>query len=64
MSTLLIKATAALLEATLVVTSPALIAWAAYTVHPSLGLAGLGVGMVAGPWIVLWTASLIWEATA
>jgi hypothetical protein len=64
MRTLLIEATAALLMTTLAITSPVLIAWAAYTVDPILGAAGLGVGMVAGPWIVFWTASLILEAVA
>ena len=45
----LVKITTALIETLLVISSPALIAWAAYSVQPELGLAGLGVGMVAGP---------------
>lgn len=62
--TFLINAAAALLETTLVITSPALIAWVAYLVHPDLGLAGLGVGMVAGPYGVMAAADFIAEVAA
>tara|TARA_R110000744_G_scaffold102988_2_gene197674 strand:- start:1180 stop:1374 length:195 start_codon:yes stop_codon:yes gene_type:complete len=64
MTELLIKLTAVLFETTLVIISPALISWVAYLVHPDLGLAGLGVGMVAGPYGIMVAADFIAEVTA
>jgi len=64
MTELLIELAAALVVAILVLTSPALITWVAYLIHPDLGLVGLGVGMVAGPYGVMAAANFIVEATA
>ena len=45
----LVEVITALIQTLLIISSPALVAWAAYLVQPELGLAGLGVGMIAGP---------------
>ena len=63
MRDLLINLTASLFTVAAALISPVLIALSAHALHPDLGLAGLGVGMVAGPWFVFWASDLIMEAT-
>jgi len=54
--------TIALIQSALTISSPALISWTAYLISPNLGLAGLGVGMVAGPFITIKLFDKISEA--
>ena len=49
----LVEIITALIQVSLILSSPALVAWATYSIQPELGLAGLGIGMIAGPFFTI-----------